>query len=96
MSSPDKDIGVIAVLLHRLETDRLPTMLSLKKKVDAGERLSDGDIEYLNRAIADAKAAGLQPLLERHPEYRDLVTALFSMYGQIIDRALENESLPNE
>jgi hypothetical protein len=91
MNSPHKDIGVIAVLLQRLETERLPVILRLRKKLDAGERLSDGDIEYLNRAFADARNAKLEPLLERHPEYRSVVTALFSAYRHVVERALEIE-----
>lgn len=92
MSSPDRDLGVITVLLQRLENDRLPTMFALQKKVDAGERLDDGDFEYLDRVLAEAKNAGLQPLLDRHPEYNELVARTFALYAQIIERALENEN----
>ena len=91
MSLSDKDIGTIAVLLQRLDTELLPSMLELRKKVDSGERLSDWDIYYLKQALARAKDASLQPLIERHPEYRSLVGGLFSLYGQVVDRALENE-----
>jgi hypothetical protein len=91
MSPPDKDTGIISALLQRLDTELLPSILELRKKVDSGERLSDGDIYYLHHALADARDARLQPLLERHPEYRSLVGSLFSLYRQVIDRALENE-----
>jgi len=92
VSSPDKDLGIIAVLLQRLNSERLPFMLELRKKVDSGERLSDGDIHYLHQALTDARDANLQPLIERHPEYRSLVGSLFSLYRQVVDRALANES----
>lgn len=92
MSSLDKDLGIIAALLHRLEFDRLPTLLGLKRKVDAGEKLSDGDIEYLRHAFADARSAQPELMLERHPEYRELVSKLFHFYRLIVDRALENET----
>jgi len=91
MSDPDKEIGVIAVLLHRLENEHLATLLTLKKKVDAGGRLSDGDIEYLQRALDQAKEAGLERLLEHHPQYEELVAKVASLYGEIVDRALDNE-----
>jgi hypothetical protein len=92
MSAPNTDTGIIAALLQRFDTDRLPFILRLKKKVDAGERLSDGEIEYLKRVLADAKDMRLEPMLERHPEYRSLVGTVFHFYSQVVDRALENES----
>jgi len=48
------------------------------------------DIEFLDRVFSDAEK--VQPLLERHPEYTDLVTKLVSLYKEITDKALENES----
>jgi len=96
MKSSDKELGVIAVLLKRLEEDRLPMMLALRKKVEAGERLGDGDIWYLQRALADTRAAGLGGLLEHHPEYNNLVIAVVSLYEQIVSHALENEQHQGE
>jgi hypothetical protein len=91
MSSTDKDLGIISVLLKRLETDELPAILAMKKAVEAGNLLSDGDIEYLHRVLEQADTDHLGPLLERHPEYRDLAASVFSTCRQIIERALENE-----
>ena len=92
MSPPNRDLGIISALLQRLDNELLPSMLELRKKVESGERLSDGDIYYLRRALADARDASLQPLLERHPEYLSLVGNLFSLYRQVVDRALQNET----
>jgi hypothetical protein len=66
-------------------------VLRLRKKVDSGARLSDVDIHYFQRALSEAAEARLQPLLERHPAYAELVARLFAFYRQIADRALENE-----
>ena len=54
MNQAEKDVGVIMVLLQRLEQERLPAILALKDKVDAGERLDDQDIDFLKQAFADA------------------------------------------
>jgi hypothetical protein len=89
MSDSSKDLGVITVLLQRLEEQRLPRALALKKKVDQGERLDDSDIAFLEQVLADANEA--KPLLERHPEYQDLVSRVVNLYKEITDRALENE-----
>src|SRR5262245_29446135 len=67
MRSANWDLGVITALLQRLETERLPTMLSLKKKVDDGARLSEAEIEDLKRTFVEIQGDGLEPLLERHP-----------------------------
>jgi hypothetical protein len=91
MNAPSRDIGIIAALMRRLNTEVLPSMFKLRKKVESGERLSEGDIYVLRHALANAKDANLEPLLGRHPEYRSLVGSLFSLYRQVVDRALENE-----
>jgi hypothetical protein len=91
MSSTDKDLGIISVLLKRFEAEELPAILAMKKEVEAGNLLSDGDIEILHRMLAQAEADHLGALLERHPDYRDLAASVFSTCRQIIERALENE-----
>ena len=91
MSPSDNDLGILSVLLKRFETERLPAILSMKKTVEAGETLSDGDLEYLHRVFEEVQVDRLGPLLERHPEYRDLAATVFSTYRHILERNLENE-----
>jgi hypothetical protein len=93
MSNPIEDAGVIQTLLDRLNSQRLPLALSLKEKVDRGEKLGDYDISKLEEIFADAYAA--QPYVERdlklHPEHQKLVASLLHLYKEILDKATENE-----
>jgi hypothetical protein len=91
MNTPDKDLGIVSVLIKRFEEERLPAILSIKKKVEAGETLNDGEIEFLRRAVEAARSDGLWLLLERHPEYQDLAASVFSTYRRIVEQVLENE-----
>jgi hypothetical protein len=89
MNPNNEDTGLIAVLLERLEKHRLPRLLSLKEKVDGGELLSEYDLEYLEQVFADA--GKIEPLIERHPDYKPLVARVLELYSEVTGKALENE-----
>jgi hypothetical protein len=89
VSQSSEDAGLIMVLLERLEKQRLPRALDIKEKVDRGGRLDDFDMAFLKEVFADT--ARIQPLLERHPEYEELVARLASLYKEITNKAPENE-----
>ena len=89
MNEPSKDTGLITVLLQRLEQQRLPRALDLKAKVDQGGLLNDFDIAFLEEVFADANK--IKPILDRHPEYDELVTRVMHLYREITSKALENE-----
>ena len=89
MSDTKYDEGVIMALLERFNKQRLPKAIELKDRVDAGATLSNLDIRFLQDVMADAQK--LAPLLERHPEYQDLVSRAAQLYRQITEKALENE-----
>ena len=89
MSTSQKDAGTIQALLERLNNYRLPRALELKKRVEAGGRLEDGDIDFLHRVFEDANHA--QGVIAKYPEYRKLVAQLISLYSEITKKALENE-----
>jgi hypothetical protein len=89
MSESSVDLGVITVLLERLETQRLPRALALKDKVDRGELLDEFDLGFLNEVFADA--SNLRPLVAQHPEYQELAAHMMHLYKQITDKALENQ-----
>ena len=89
MSEISKDAGVIAALLERFEKHRLPRAIALKEKVDNGGLLDDNDIAFLKRVLEDSQQ--VQQLVDRHPEYKDLVAQASQLYADITTKALENE-----
>jgi hypothetical protein len=89
MRDSSKDAGTVQVLLNRLNNERLPIALELKKKVDRGERLTDHDMQFLSKVFTDAGDA--RRLAEKHPELHALVAKLTSLYSEISRKALENE-----
>ena len=89
MNNESQDDGVIAVLVERMNEQRLPRALDLKVKVDQGALLDDRDIDFLERVFADCDE--MKPLLERHPEYQDLAARMMSLYHAITAKALESE-----
>lgn len=89
MSDDKDDDGLIFVLMERFEKIRLPRALSLKEKVDGGAVLDDYDIAFLEEVFSDSNK--IKPLLDRHPEYQELATRVLTLYGEITEKALENE-----
>ena len=83
------DDGVIAVLVERFNKERLPRILRLKEKVDAGEKLSETDISFLQEIANDSKHT--TPLADRNPEYHDLMAKVIRLYHEISEQALKNE-----
>jgi uncharacterized membrane protein YfbV (UPF0208 family) len=89
MTDSSQDAGVIQALVERLSNQRLPRALDLKEKVDAGEPLSNYDLQFLEEVFADAQH--IRPLVERHPEYQELASRMVRLYKEIMDKAMENE-----
>lgn len=89
MNQEANDTGVATVIIERLEKERLPRALDLKAKVDAGGRLDDMDIAFLERVFADSE--DIKPLLDRHPEYNELASRMMRLYQEITAKGLENE-----
>jgi hypothetical protein len=83
-----QDVGTIEVLLKRLPY-RIKRAKALKLRVDAGELLREGDVDFLKRVFTDAEAT--RTVLERNPEYHKLAAQMAELYLHITTIALENE-----
>jgi len=92
MTDKSHDPGVIQALVDRLNSQRLPRALDLKKKVDAGATLDEYDMKFLEDVFHDTET--IKPIINRHPEYQKLVTSVIQLYKEIVDKAMENEKKP--
>lgn len=89
----DKDAGTIAALMIRFREYHLPRASRMLERVNAGETLQDSDIAFLNRVFDDARQN--QVLVQRNPEYQELVSRATALYEEITRKALENEKSRN-
>lgn len=88
MTIPKKDAGTILVLLNRLNNQRLPRALRLKKQVDRGECLGDYELRFLQQVFEETGTA--RGLAVKYPEYQDLVDRMAALYAEITRKAAEN------
>jgi len=84
------DDGIIYVLLEHFAHHLYPRAMEMEKKLAAGGRLSDAEIDHVAEVIEDAKL--LRPLIARHPEHQELASGVFALYASIARRALQNET----
>lgn len=89
MTDDKEDTGIITVLLERLNDFRLPRLLELKGRMDAGETLSEYDLEFLERVMEDARDAHVY--VDKHPAVQPLYARLMALYSEITTKGLENE-----
>ncbi len=89
MDQDTQDAGTIVALMIRMQEYRLPRAKRMLERVNNGEKLLESDIEFLNRVYEDARNAGA--LIERNPDYEDLVVRFMDLYTEIINKGVENE-----
>lgn len=90
MDQKEKDAGTIVALITRMRLSRLPRARRMLDRVRAGQRLTDYEVDYLERVFADAR--DLYPLLHRNPDYGRVVSRMFDLYAEITEKALRNEA----
>jgi len=90
VSEPTNDLGLITALVKRAVDIRLPRAEALKAKVDAGGLLDDRDVAFLEEIFHDAQSV-TGPLMDQHPEYREIGLRMLGLYKEITAKALENQ-----
>lgn len=88
--SEETEIGTITVLIERMLKERLPRAEDMLKRVNAGERLVQADIDFLEKVFSDSKKMQ-HAHLQNHPEYEEIVSKMVHLYKEITDKALQNE-----
>jgi hypothetical protein len=89
MDKSEREAGSITALMVRFVEYRLPRAKELLAKVQAGERLSDGDILFLNKVYKDSLIN--QSLFRKHHEYHGLISRFIDLYAEIVSKGMENE-----
>lgn len=89
MNDHPEDAGLLAILMERGKRQRLPRALALEEKMNKGELLSNFDIEFMEDVFESFTEN--RALLDRHPEYQDMVSRMAGIYARIMDKAAENE-----
>ena len=89
----EEKMGIAHAMLNRLNTLSLPFLLEVEKRVQAGERLSDFELDRLQESLKDAQSneSIVAELVDEFPELSGLRSRVVDLYGAITRQALENE-----
>jgi hypothetical protein len=90
MPGQHDDDATLQALLQRLVKFRLPRTLDIKRRVDAGERLADSEVDFLKQALDDAHDAA--KYVVRNPELHAVGAQVAQLYEEIVRKAVENET----
>ena len=90
MENNEKDKAVLAAIIKRFDELRLPRLLDIKKNVDAGQKLSDYDVLFLEEVFNDARE-NEKYLKIVDDDVKELIGKVMGLYQEITKKALENE-----
>ena len=89
MDEEDRE-GVSQVMIEQFVERRLPLILQMREEVEAGKKLSDGEIEILGRILD--KADLIMKYAHMYPELKPLIARVIDSYEEITDLAVQNET----
>jgi hypothetical protein len=89
MEQSEKELGITIAVFDRFEKQTLPDLLWIKGRVDNGELLSDGDMEFLEQISKNA--IEIKPLVDDQPKWQSLYADAIKLYEDIIAKALANQ-----
>ncbi len=76
MTYTEDELGKIETVLDRLVKFRLPRIMDIKQRVDAGETLNEFEIVFLEEALEDAERN--KQFVDHHPEFQNQETQYLS------------------
>ncbi|MDD1606837.1 MAG: hypothetical protein LUO95_10205 [Methylococcaceae bacterium] len=89
MEHVNKEKGIAITIMERFEKQTLPDLLWIKGRVENGELLSDGDMEFLEQISQNA--TDIKPLIDAQTEWQSLYASTINLYEEIIAKALANQ-----
>jgi len=87
-------VGIMQVLLVEFEQHKLPVLLKIKDKVDGGGQVSQGELEFLDKALENVGRT--MPLMSSYPELHKFCQHVVRLYQDITVHALQNEKNKQE
>ena len=91
MANPEKkeiEEGTIAVMLEQSRR-RIPNLLAIKKRLEAGGTLGDTEISHLEDIFQGA--GKILAIVDNHPELHQISGKIVNLYTEIMKMAVENE-----
>ena len=81
--------GVSQVIIERFVNHRLPLLIEIRNDMLDGRKLSVGELEIMDRVVK--RAHSFRHFVYEHPDLKDLVGKVISLYDEIATLALKNE-----
>jgi hypothetical protein len=81
---------MLRAVVEEFRRHRLPRLVTLKEKVDAGGKLDDLDLEFLEKVFEDANRT-ISSTTDNH-DLHDFCLHVVHLYNVITERALRNET----
>lgn len=85
----ERELGITTVMLKQFSEKTLPEVLWIKEKLDKGDCLSEGDIEFLQRIFENAQK--VTAATDNFADYQTLYAKAIELYEEITEKALENQ-----